>query len=179
MDNALAFSFALKPHIRTTLTPLEVASILIKYFQREQFSLHLKWPNDLLNSQGQKCGGILCTFLTEETIIVGIGLNWGRADFKDIAMSGSIDDQRTLSEQDKENIPLAIYHYILKNRISSQQILQTWSRHCYHQGKSVRIVDEDAEASGVFQGITVDGEAIIEDGGGESRHVTAGSLIIR
>ena len=181
VDNALAFSLTFKPHAEPTLTPLEVASILIKYFQQQGYRLHLKWPNDFLNSHGQKCGGILCTYLSGETVLVGIGLNVGRADFdeltKDMVAPGSIDDNKMLSEQDKQKIPLDIYHHLVKNRMSSQQVLNTWNQHCFHQGKNVTIVDDDKKVVGLFHGITPKGEAILECEG-RREYVAVGSLVM-
>ena len=143
--------------------------------------MRLKWPNDLINAQGQKCGGILCTFLSEKAIIVGIGINYGRSSFEGIhnpiIPPGSVDEQRVLSEQDKERIPLAIYQYLLNHRMPSEQILQTWKKYCYHQGAKVRIIDEETEISGFFQGVTVNGEAIIESHGKQT-HIPAGSLTV-
>ena len=179
LDNALAFSLTFKPHVEPTLTPLEIASILIKYFQQQQYQLYLKWPNDLLNSHGQKCGGILCTFLTEKIIIVGIGLNQGKIDggdvIQNIIMPGSIDDKRVLSERDKQKLPLDISQYLIKNRMPSEQVIHTWNRYCSHLNKDVHIVDDDREIIGLFQGITLKGEAIIKNNG-KQEYVTAGSL---
>ena len=180
-DNALAFSLTFKPHPEYGLTPLEVASILIKYFQGQGYGLHLKWPNDLLNSKGQKCGGILCTFLTEEIVIVGVGLNYGKSNFEGVPDTlitpGSVDDQRVLDQYDKEKMPLVISRYLLENRMSSKQIVATWTRHCFHRDKKVVVVDGDQKSSGFFRGITSKGEAIIESDEGPE-YVTAGSLIV-
>ena len=181
LDNALAFSLTFKPHVEPTLTPLEVASILIKYFQQQKRQLHLKWPNDLLNSHGQKCGGILCTYLTERIIIVGIGLNCGKADFENIspngAVPGSIDTQRILNEREKETMPWKISQYLLENRMSSQQVLSNWNLHCSHIGEKVRIADDDKNIVGLFQGITTKGEAIIENNG-KLENIPTGTLLV-
>ena len=174
LENALAFSLTFKPHAEPTLTPLEIASILIKYFR--EYELYLKWPNDLINSGGQKCGGILCTFLTREIIIVGIGINWGKADFKGLEW-GPVDDKRVLSEQEKQEIPFEMSQYLVKNRMSSQQVLRTWNRHCFHRDKEVFIIDNDREIVGLFQGITHKGEAIVSNNG-RQEYVAAGSLRI-
>lgn len=180
-DNALAFSLALGPHPEPTLTPLEVGSILINYFQQQTYQLYLKWPNDLLNSQGQKCGGILCSLMDGNTVVVGIGINLGKSDFQGVPRNtivpGHIDDKKILIERDKQDIPLDISQYIIKNRMTAKQVLQTWNDHCFHQKKKVLIGDGNSSIGGLFQGITPKGEAIIESNG-IHEYVTTGSLVI-
>ena len=123
----------------------------------------------------------MCTYLTEKIVLVGIGLNVGKADFDELAndmiIPGSIDDKKILSEQDKEKIPLYISHYLVKNRMSSQEVLNTWSQHCFHCRKNVTIVDDDKKIVGLFQGITHKGEAILERDG-QREYVSSGSLLI-
>ena len=141
----------------------------------------MKWPNDLLNTLGQKCGGILCTLLTEEIMLVGIGLNFGRTHFKDIPHDiiepGSIDDKKILNEREQQQIPLDISQYLVRSRMSSEQIVSTWNQYCYHQNKQVIIIDENQKVSGFFRGVTPKGEAIIENNG-RQKHIITGSLII-
>lgn len=180
-DNALAFSLALDAHPEPMLTPLEMGSILINYFQQQTHQLYLKWPNDLLNSQGQKCGGILCSLMERKIVVVGIGINLGKSDFQDVPKNaitpGCIDDKKILAEQDKQDIPLDISQYLLKNRMTAKQILQTWNNYCFHQGKKVLVSDGNNSLSGLFQGITSKGEAIIENNG-IHEYATTGSLLI-
>ena len=177
--NALAFSLALDSHPQPMLTPLEMGSILINYFSHH--SLSLKWPNDLVNSHGQKCGGILCSLLNDNIVVVGIGINWGQSDFppfpQDAMAPGCIDRKKILTEQDKKNFPLDISQYIVKNRMTTEQVLQTWDEHCFHKNKQVVIRDGDDSLSGFFRGISPQGEAII-DNDGVRKHISTGSLVV-
>ena len=180
-DNALAFSLTLKPHEKPTLTPLEIASILTGYFRKQGYRLHLKWPNDILNSKGQKCGGILCTLLSEEILIAGIGLNLGQSRFEGVPHKfiapGSVDEKRVLGRQDKKEMPLALSRYLMENRMSSKQVIDTWNYYCFHQDKKVIIADRKQKISGFFRGITTLGEAILENNG-HQEYATTGSLLI-
>ena len=78
---SLAFSLSLPPHSRTGLTPLEVGAALTSFFASLGHRISLKWPNDLLNDKGEKCGGILCSLVDADTVVAGIGINWGRGDY--------------------------------------------------------------------------------------------------
>src|SRR3989339_683110 len=78
--NALAFSFLLKPSINAITIPLAVGIILCQYIKEKwSIDLTLKWPNDLINHQGLKCGGIICQYISHESIICGVGLNLGHS----------------------------------------------------------------------------------------------------
>ena len=179
-ENALAFSLAINPHPEPMLTPLEIGSLLIKYFSPN--TLFLKWPNDLINSHEQKCGGILCSLLNNNTIVIGIGINLGKSDFKNIPTEslspGSVDSKKILTEKEKEEIPCSISQYIIENRMIEEQVIQTWNEHCFHVGKRVLISDGKSSLSGSFQGITSKGEAIIENDG-ILKYAITGSLSIR
>ena len=181
LDNALAFSFTLKPHPKPNLTPLEIGASLVGYFQSLNQKLWPKWPNDLLNSQGQKCGGILCHFINAEIVIVGIGLNFGKVDSSQQNLSstfpaGSIDEKRTLSKKDMEEFPKKIARYITENRISHQKVCETWNAQCPHLGREVTIIDGSQRIKGLFKGINAQGEAVLEIAK-ERKTIISGTLV--
>ena len=39
------------------------------------FAMHLKWPNDVVDSRYRKCGGVLSKLQSDESVKIGVGMN--------------------------------------------------------------------------------------------------------
>ncbi len=168
-DNSIAMSFTLKPNPVPTLTPIEIGILACEYLKKDfGVSIHLKWPNDLLTSEGKKCGGILAQYIDNETVIAGLGLNLGSLPTEEAPGHykhglGNVAKSLELSLEDKKTIPLKLYEYILKNRITSAQEMQTrFHTTCLHIGNIVDIDDDGFNYEGKFMGIGQNGEALVE-----------------
>jgi biotin-[acetyl-CoA-carboxylase] ligase BirA-like protein len=167
LDSTLCFSFTLKSHSKLTMTSLEIALILIEYFNIK-FSalLKIKWPNDLLDRQGKKCGGILIHTLGQnlEELVVGVGINLFESQEQfNFNPGGVLDKPRgSLLLKDKENLAWDIYSYIYKNRLTTIAIRENFKKHCIHLNQNVSIHDNEEIMSGVFREIGDYGEAILE-----------------
>jgi len=175
LDQALAFSFTLKPHEELTLTPLEVGCLLAEFFSP---SLLLKWPNDLINDRKEKVGGIICQ-LVGDSIVVGIGINLyvdpsEEFDFP-YPIGGLFKEKPDLKDDFHSTLPMELYHHILKNRLSAQQVSEKFNKYCSHLNQNVKITDHGKESNGYFLGISTRGEAILESDG-EKINVLTGSL---
>ncbi len=175
LDQALAFSFTLEPNEELTLTPLEVGCLLADFFGPK---LLLKWPNDLINEKKEKVGGIICQ-LVGETIVVGVGVNLyvdpnEEFDFP-YPIGGLFNQSPQLKDNFHSSLPHEIYNYILKNRLSPQQVSAQFSKYCSHLNQSVKITDHAKEFTGYFVGISTMGEAILENNGVKV-NVLTGSL---
>ncbi len=178
LENSLAFSFNLRPCIKTTLTPLEMTLLISKYFKETSY---VKWPNDLLNTDYKKMGGVLCHFLNEQQIIIGTGVNIGKikANTHNFPYpEGALDKTRVLTEKEYETLPSKIYRFILDNRMSPSEITKEWVELCAHKHKNIKIIDGKNECEGVFQGINEDGAAMILDSQNKLVKVMNGSLFI-
>lgn len=180
-ENSLAFSLSFKPHLKASVTPLEVGALLVKYLKSIGHNLYLKWPNDLINSKKQKCGGILCTFINSNLVLVGIGLNWGKADYvpqndSDI-LPGAIEFNSKLSREEQQTIPHNIASFLYANRLSSEEVSNTWRQFCCHYEKKVSLLDGTQTVSGIFKGIGPGGEALIAHKG-KIQMFTTGSIVL-
>jgi BirA family biotin operon repressor/biotin-[acetyl-CoA-carboxylase] ligase len=173
-ENALAFSFKISASHTQTLTSLEMGVLICEFI--EEAGLKLKWPNDIINSKGHKCGGILIQLIDGQPV-VGIGLNWGKSPTNDSYKTpkGSVISD-TISPTDYKEIPAKIYNYILENRLSDKEIIESWNELCAHKDKLVSIID-DVEDKGIFKKIGPFGEAYL-DINGNLKKFYAGSLII-
>jgi BirA family biotin operon repressor/biotin-[acetyl-CoA-carboxylase] ligase len=153
---SLSFSFTITPSPILTLTSLEIA-VLISSFIKEQYQveLALKWPNDLLNSNGEKVGGILLQ--NSRLITVGVGLNWSASHPE----YPSIFPPRELSTDEYHTIPLKITNYIYTHRLTAQEIINKWNKLCFHLNKNVTITDGKENYHGSFVGIGELGQALL------------------
>jgi len=180
--NALTFSFLLRPSINVITIPLAVGIILCEYVKEKWATdLNLKWPNDLINCQYQKCGGIICQYVDHESVICGVGLNLGftkklseEQNYKTPA--GVINANIKLSGQDRKVIPKNIYDYFLSYDFSKLNIKNNFEQFCYHINKQVSITDTNQEWVGIFQGISDNGEAILKGCDGKINTFISGSL---
>lgn len=173
-EDALAFSFTLKANEELTLTPLEIGCLLAIYFKPK---VHLKWPNDLLDKDGAKIGGILCQIVNDR-IVVGIGLNLKNKKEEShfpYPVSSLFDEHEVLDINIKESLPIKIVDFILKNRQSPSLVRENFLNNCVHKNKEVTITNNDRVDSGTFIGIGQKGEALIEDKG-STQKVLTGSL---
>jgi len=180
LGNNLAFSFTLGPSATPTLTPLEIAVATVNFMQQNfKINLKVKWPNDILQGDNKKCGGIIIN-LINNIAIVGIGLNMGHIT-KPNSLAypvASILDKKKLSKLDFQEIPLQIYNYILNKRLNEEDIQNKWSQLCAHMDRPVKIIDDNREYIGHFVGIGEKGEAILKLNDQSLQKFYSGSLFI-
>jgi BirA family biotin operon repressor/biotin-[acetyl-CoA-carboxylase] ligase len=167
-QSSLALSFTLEPNQIPTLTPIEVGCIICQFLEEVyQQKIQLKWPNDLLDKNGKKCGGIISQYIHQNLVIVGVGLN-GTFSNNSISIPdhykhglGQIQFPANTPHYQKAN-SFDIYQFILKNRISNPEALnETFNKYCAHIDASVQITEDDQTIIGVFAGIGANGEAIV------------------
>ncbi len=163
IENSIAMSFVIEPNSVLTLTSLELGAIICNYFH--DYSLKLKWPNDLLNSQQMKCAGLLCQTYKDK-ILVGIGINYGPSQIlersQQYKFGRSHITNKQINDSDIKIISHSIYSYIINNRLTSEETIETWNSYCTHLNQKVEIRDDKRVDSGVFKGIGPNGEALIE-----------------
>jgi BirA family transcriptional regulator, biotin operon repressor / biotin---[acetyl-CoA-carboxylase] ligase len=175
--NCLTFSFTLKPCPILTLSSLELGVLLAQFLKGK---LYLKWPNDIINLEYKKCGGILCQVIDKEHLVIGIGINAGKflsTDYQFDYPIGSVDSDLVLEKEEYKNLPLAIYQYILDNRLRPLDIIKSWNTYCFHADKKVKIVDGNTSHEGIFKRIDKNGAAILEING-EDKVIMCGSLFV-
>ncbi|MEA9355012.1 biotin--[acetyl-CoA-carboxylase] ligase [Bacteriovorax sp. PP10] len=167
--NSLAMSFTMKPNPVPTLTPIEIGVLAIEFLKSEyNISIKLKWPNDLLTTEGKKCGGIIAQYINTETVIAGLGLNLGSLPVTDAPAHykhglGNVSDAISLQASDQKDIPAKLYQFILKHRISDTADLQArFYNACIHIEKMVNVDDDGDDYTGKFMGIGKNGEALVE-----------------
>jgi BirA family biotin operon repressor/biotin-[acetyl-CoA-carboxylase] ligase len=161
---SLALSFTLPESKHLTLIPLEIGILICDFFKLKfNTSLKLKWPNDILNKNLEKAGGLIMHNLSH-TIVVGLGLNlYNDKTFSNhefIFKPGSVFSKI----QDNEILPIDIYQFILSNRIENpEEVKSRWEEYCCHLNNEVKLIDGNEKVSGEFKGLGLNGEAIIDN----------------
>lgn len=176
--HSLCFSFNLKKCPTTTLTSLEVGVHLLNYFKSiYNIDLNIKWPNDILNLQNHKVGGILIQSFRDEEFAVGVGLNFFPTTFsKDYRTpAASIFDHEFSWIKKEETIK--IYNFILSNRLKVEEILPSWNARCAHINKEITFIEDNIEHKGIFKGVGSNGQAQIQIDN-ELKDFYSGSIIL-
>lgn len=185
-NNSLAFSFSLKikKNDDSNIIPLALSVYLIEWLKlKTKINLKVKWPNDILTDSLEKCGGILCNFLRPTTIIVGIGINYGKTSFNQRSSyktkPGIILTDSIINETEKKNLPFSFYEYFLQEKCETKGKIQQWEKLCAHLNRNVKLTTGPQNSfEGIFKGLTSKGEAIIEDKNQLTKTFISGSLNI-
>lgn len=185
--NNLALSFTLSPTDPITLTSLECAVLISTFFKSHwKIDLNVKWPNDLMNSKQEKCGGIIL-HNSNNIIICGVGINLDaeKHEIERIERDsskpaiGSLLHEALSYDLNKKELSKNIYEFILNNRLSKEEIMDLWNKCCHHLNQLVRIYDNPTQSvEGYFRGIGSLGEALIETSPGKIEKIYSGSLVI-
>lgn len=169
MPGSLCFSLNLAPHPVMSFTAIELSVIIAEFFEQKGSELKLKWPNDLWDKTGMKCGGILVQG-TQSNMLAGIGLNLFS---NDVSLGGIFEKEFTL---EKEKNAQEIGNFILNNRIAdARKLTSSWLKRCGHLNQMVRITEGNEVTEGIFQGLGEFGEALVcRDG--QTQRIFNGSL---
>ena len=136
----------------------------------------LKWPNDILIN-GKKVGGILCESKISggviKSMVIGIGLNINENitefpnELRDKATSLKIES----GKQYKLEILLANILNHLEQRIQNEDkinsLILDWEECCVHLNQKVTFHSGDEIVTGIFKGLSSNGQAIISKDGEE------------
>lgn len=156
-EGTLCLSFTLAPHSIVSFTALEVSLLVARYFDRQQKSLRLKWPNDLFIGD-QKCAGVLLQGSGGQ-YLAGIGVNYfGSIEFGNLYQSRIVFDKKQEARK--------LYDFICAHRYDSTEALKReWEERCLHLGQRVTISEKEEAATGIFLGLGDYGEATLAENG--------------
>lgn len=148
--------------------------------------IKLKWPNDLF-TEDSKFAGILINLIpkssSETEIIVGIGLNWQLSS----EQLASVD--RPINNVPIKNLPKRdafIIELIKSIKTSNVQyieyglshFLDQWHKYDYLHGKSIMLVGENMNLTGIYAGINYQGELKIKTSSG-TKHLSSGEVSVK
>ncbi|MGE3610803.1 MAG: biotin--[acetyl-CoA-carboxylase] ligase [Bacteriovoracaceae bacterium] len=170
MPGSLCFSLSVHGHRIPSFTAIEMSLLIANFFSQKGKNLGLKWPNDLWNEEGLKCGGILVQN-SGSKMLAGIGLNL----YSDQKEFGGIFEESF--EFDKKTWAQDIAEFILNNRYAdTQQLKNDWEKRCVHFHKKVVITENSERYEGAFYGLGEHGEALLNNVQEGIQHIYNGTL---
>jgi BirA family biotin operon repressor/biotin-[acetyl-CoA-carboxylase] ligase len=192
-DAGLYFSIVLRPRLAAQAWPLItlMAALAVRDALRETCALEtdIKWPNDILASDGRKLCGILAEAIETKTgraCILGIGINLRenayppelreRATSVEAATGATPPDIETLLAALVRR--LATRYAQLQHAPEGQaEIIRVWSANSsYAAGKRVSVHTATEIYEGTTRGLETDGALRVETAAGETRIVRAGDV---
>lgn len=182
-EEALAFSFSLKPNSIYSLTSLEIGVLICEFFESKyKKNIFLKWPNDLMLDPFKKCGGIIIHSQGEsDALIVGVGLNLSQGNvfpISDQYEHSFLFSNNIFTEDFKKRMPELIYNYILENRLSAKEVLTQFNQKCIHLNLPVEYEKNGEKFIGEFIGLGENGEAKIQNSKNQMEKIISGNLTI-
>lgn len=157
---ALAFSFSAPAHPQLTWQALEVAVSIAESIERLWGErVGLKWPNDIYHHE-KKCGGILLQHQTPN-MFIGVGLNllprpespWGSVLRQTISWDPSMAHEWPAH---------LVKDYLSLHPRPLNQIRDAWNARCVHLDRPVTVTDGAEVTQGLFTGLGVHGEALVD-----------------
>jgi BirA family biotin operon repressor/biotin-[acetyl-CoA-carboxylase] ligase len=150
----------------------------------------IKWPNDVLVS-GRKLGGVLVEApivgdqLAYVVLGIGVNLNVDRAELA-TALGPLAKDAVSLQEIVGHDVDRDFFTADLLNRLEKwhrtfltrgpDAILAAWQARDVLKGRRVEVSTAGGVHQGRCRGIQSDGSLLVEDDGGQARHVVAGAV---
>lgn len=135
--------------------------------------VRVKWPNDLVDEEGRKLGGILAELETRgervDFVLLGVGLNVNQTAFPEWLPNATSLALRRGGPHDREDVLRRVVNAILGWSAHPDR-LDLWRRRSHTLGRRVRVGDRE----GVATGLRDDG-ALLVDGA----PVTTGELDAR
>lgn len=176
-ERALALSCSVRAQENLTHTPLALGVEVVNFFKAKGINLKLKWPNDILNSDGEKVGGLLCQTLASDLVLLGLGINLflNNDELRELSNLEYPVGHLDIGDIDREKLAYELFSSLIETpKFSHEQ----WNSHCFHLNINVIISDGDQVERGLFIGIDKDGAALIKNDKGEIKRVLTGSLRI-
>lgn len=189
----IAFTLLLRPEfppnkasMLTLVMAISVTEALEKLCRTE---FQIKWPNDILLNKKKICG--ILTEMSAEMdyinhVVIGVGINVNNVDFPDeIKMTATSLFAETNQKWSRAEIIAEIMHCFEENyksfleTMNLEWMLAKYNQHLVNREAGVRVLDPAGEYTGIAQGITNEGELVVEKESGEIVNVYAGEVSVR
>lgn len=159
----LLFSLVLRPPIAPKRAPLLCLATAVAL--ADVLNCRIKWPNDLLDSQGRKHCGILAEMDADAGFlrhaVIGVGINVNQVDFPpDLPNPGSMALVRGPQNRVAvlRDAVFQIERWCAELSGGSEAVLKAWRARAAHLGQRIRV----GEVEGVARDLRGDGALLIE-----------------
>ncbi len=189
-DVNLLFSVVFHPEFaeqKYFLVPLMISLSVVETVRilEPTIALQVKWPNDVLDSDGRKIAGILTeltrTYDDKPRIVAGTGINVNQIDFPENLGSKA----SSLSVVCGKEFDLRLLFHTLLERIEERYeqiivapelLVEAWRSHCTLFNKKVAVEQDQRTVLGIFRDIDSGGAMILEDKKGGKIRILAGDV---
>jgi len=155
----LLFSLVLCPEVPPQLAPVCVLAWAAA--MAEVLDCQVKWPNDLITSDGQKLGGILAELSAEAErvrfVVLGVGINVNQEEFPGLPLATSMR-RVTGDPQDRARLLTRLVRAVESVPTDGQPDLSLWRSRSHTLGRKVRVGD----VQGVATDVRNDGALIVD-----------------
>jgi len=155
----LLFSLVLRPSVAPQLAATCVLAWAAA--MAEVLDCKVKWPNDLVTSQGKKLGGILAELQAEaeqvRSVILGVGINVNQTEFPDLPHATSLAIENG-EHADRAELLASLVHAIEGVSICGAPDLDPWRQRSHTLGRRVRV----GNVEGMATGLRADGALIVD-----------------
>ncbi|MET3590116.1 BirA family biotin operon repressor/biotin-[acetyl-CoA-carboxylase] ligase [Bartonella silvatica] len=162
---------------------VEAVEQFIKDEKKMSTVVGLKWPNDILLGGAKSSGVLLEAFKLPSqqcALVIGIGINvkyhyedapYPTSSLKNIGLHIEAEQLFTvLTECFSKN-------YLLWKQPNGCEIIrEKWLLHCAHLGKFIKIVNDEKNIEGIFDGLDSDFNCIVKQNNGQQAIITAGDV---
>lgn len=182
----LYLSTLLKPNLppeKLALITLMAGVATVSAIQQQaSVPVKLKWPNDILLN-GKKLAGILCEYIPDTAVIVGIGINLNQTcfpeDIQDIATSLKLETGNTVNRTDLvlsllENLDHEYEEFLQEKRT---RLVKKWTDRTDMFGKTVTVHQKGKSLTGIAVGLDPEGKLILQTPNGEQQLLGSGELL--
>ena len=189
---SMAYTFASSPENLPALTLATGLGIIETLRELHVSGVQLKWPNDLIVSDG-KLGGILTEAQSGRcgamTVVSGIGLNIDLAERIDLGLEQNavlrIVDLKSHVEKlpGRNQIAASIITGLSRTFVDYEAggfslFANQWSENDWLLGRKLTIESPQQEITGIGAGIAKDGALLVDSFSGGTHRVTSGSVVM-
>lgn len=190
---SMAYTFERKPENLSALTLAIGLGVIENLGSQRIAGLQLKWPNDLVASDG-KLGGILTETRMDAqealTVVTGIGLNIDLGAGLDLEGEGggalSVADLRShaIEVPPAEHLAAILINGLQQTFITFEQdgfavFAGRWADYDWLHGREIAVASAEREVSGTGAGIAADGALLLATRDAGTRRVTSGTVIVK
>jgi BirA family biotin operon repressor/biotin-[acetyl-CoA-carboxylase] ligase len=184
----LTFSVVLRPsvemryaHMLNLAAALSVKEALGKIFPGAPGAIGIKWPNDVL-ADGKKICGIICESsgagerVLYAVLGIGVNVNGGREQTPPTDSPDRPNATSVFMETGRHaSLPMLLadvlselekFHVMVESEERRNALVEIYKRNCSTIGRTVRIISDEGEYTGVAADITSDGALTLQNENG-------------
>lgn len=168
-DKDLALSFGYRTNISHSyfFSLIRVAALAVyKTLHAFEIPCFVKWPNDIIDTEGRKMCGILAEVINDNntnSVIIGIGINVNSNFLPDYATSVyQILGKETDINKFAAHLIQTLNDFYIEFPRNESLVISEWQNHLAWLGEKVIFQTRDQNFLGIFKGCSKEGALLLE-----------------